>query len=119
MQALVGTSGQRQRLTPLRLRGRMDCDMICARVLHLFAHHLAREFRPIAIAAQVAKINMTKVAVHDCLQRFSSGFIGKMAMPAGNTLLQTPWPARIVLQHFQIVIRFEHEDIGSAHAFTN
>ena len=40
-------------------------------------------------------------------------------MTAGDALFQAPGPARIVLEHFQIVIRFEHEDIGGANTFAN
>jgi hypothetical protein len=97
----------------------MDGEVTGASVLHFCADHFAREFGTIAIATQVAEVNVVQVGVHDRLQRFGGGFVGQMAMPTGDPLFQTPGAARIVLQHFQIVIGFEDEDVGSADAFAN
>ena len=97
----------------------MDGKVIGAGALHFFADDLARKFGAIAISAQVTEINVAEIAVDNGLQRFGGRFVGKMTVTAGDALFQTPGAARIVLKHFQIVIGFEDEDVGSADAFAN
>jgi hypothetical protein len=112
-------SGEREGLATMRLRSRIDRDVIGSGVFHFSADDFAGELGPIAIAAQMTQINVAKISVDDGLQRFSGGFIGKMPVAAGNALLQAPWTAWILLQHLQIVIRFENENVGGAHSFAD
>ena len=87
--------------------------------LKAFSHDALREFGFVALAAQVAEIQMAELRCHDLLGGISGGFVGKMAVSAENALFQTPRPARTVLQHFHIMIGFKHEGIGVAHAFAD
>src|SRR5688500_18440247 len=67
----------------------------------------------------MTEVNVIQVRVDNRLQRFGGGFVGEMAVTAGNSLLQTPRPARIVLKHLQVVIGFQDENVGGAHALAN
>ena len=69
----------------------------------------------VAFAAQVTEVNMDEVGRHDFLRGGGGVVVGKMAVAAGDALFEAPGAAGF-LQHFQVVIGFEEQDIGGANA---
>lgn len=50
----------------------------------------------IAVAAEVNAIQMPEVGMQNLLQKIGGAFVGKMAVPAGDALLEMRRPKRIV-----------------------
>jgi len=82
--------------------------------LHLLVHHREGEIRAIALAAQMPQIQVAQFGRHYLFGSVSGGFIGKVPVPAQDALFQTPWPMRTILQHFDVMIGFQHQGIGGA-----
>src|SRR5262249_51163539 len=78
-------------------------------------HDTLRNFWPVAFTAEVAQIKMAQLGRHNLLGRFSRRLIRQMTVPAEDPLLKTPGPMRAILQHFHIVVGFQHQHIGPAH----
>ena len=112
-------AAQHERGTRCFLRGDLDVDVRGTSLRQALAHDAMREFGTVAVAAEVAEVKMLKLGGDDLDCDFRSSFVGKMAVPAGDALFEAPGPARIILEHFQIVIRFEHKHVGGADPFTN
>ena len=90
--------------------------MVCADRLQPLAHDAVREFGFVALAAQVAEIQMTQVGGNNLLGSVGGVGVGKMPVPAKDALLQFPRAARAVLKHLHVVIGFENEDVCVADA---
>ena len=86
--------------------------MGCADLLEPVTHYPVGEFRFVAFTAEVGEIKMVQVGGHDLRDGFSSGLIREMAVTAEDALLQAPGAADTILQHFHVMIGFEHENIG-------
>jgi hypothetical protein len=56
--------------------------MLGADFFHAVLHNLKGELRPIAFAAEVAKVDLLQFCGHDLLSNFSRGLIGEMAVAA-------------------------------------
>lgn len=82
-------------------------------------HHFSRQFRMIAFPAEVAEIQMPQVRGNDVSRRVGRRFIREMPMPPEDALLQAPGTARAVLQHFDVVIGFQHEDVRGTDPVNN
>lgn len=80
------------------------------------ADHLLGEFRAVAFPAEMAKVDVAQVGRHDFLCGIGGVGVGQMAVPAGDALLEAP-RASGILQHLQIMVRFQNEDVGGADAF--
>ena len=91
--------------------------MIRADVVELFGHDVFGQFVRVALAAQVREVKLFQIGGHDLCDGFGGGDVGDVAVAAEDALLQRPRTARTVLQHFHVVIGFEHEDVGGANAF--
>lgn len=99
----------------LRRGGNID---VCSPDFEKFAaDRLMREFRAVAVTAQMPEIKMFEVRGDNFAGELCGGVVGKVAVSADDALLDAPWTARIVLQHLQIVIRFQHEHVGPTHTF--
>ena len=57
---------------------------------------------------------MAQAGAHDSLGGIRCGFIREMPVPAQNALFEAPGPVRTILQHLDIVIRFEDQHVGGA-----
>jgi len=108
---------QIQRCARHILRGGLQLNVGCADVMELLGHDIMGEFGFVAFAAQVREVKMAQFGRHNLRGGFGGGFIGKMAVTAKDALLETPGPADAILQHFHIVIGFEHQHIRGAGAF--
>lgn len=84
-----------------------------------FADDGLGEGRAIAVAAEVAEVEVTQLGGHDFCGDLRGCVVGKVAVPAEDALLGGPGTAGVVLEHFHVVIRFEDEDVGGADAFDN
>lgn len=82
-----------------------------AHFLQPLAHDPVRQLRMVAVLAQVPQIKVTQLIRDDLLGGIGRGFVGKMPVTAEDALLDAPRAARIVLKHFHVMIRFEHEHI--------
>jgi hypothetical protein len=60
---------------------------------------------------------MAKVSGHDLGGGISRRFVREMPMPPQNALFEAPGPPGTVLQHLDIVIRFQQEHIRGADTF--
>jgi hypothetical protein len=80
---------------------------------------LERQFRRIAIAAQMSQIDLAQVRAHQRLEHASGRFVREMAVTAENPLFHTPGAADIILQHFHIMIRLQNEDLRFADALND
>lgn len=110
---------QTQSRTRHILRGEFQADMRSADFLEALMHDALRQFRLVALAAQVTEIKMAQFGGHNVLRGIGGRFVGKMAVPSEDSLLKAPRSARAVLQHFHVVIGFQHERVGVAHAFAD
>src|SRR5262245_40318235 len=54
---------------------------------------------------------MAQLGGNDLLRGIGGSLIGKMPMSTQDALFDAPGTARIVLQHFHVVVRFEHEGV--------
>lgn len=95
----------------------MNLHVVRAHSLKAFADDAMGEFGPIAVAAEVAEIQVPQFSGHNLFGGVGSTIVGKMAVPAQDALFETPRTARVIVQHFHIVIGFEQENIGGADAF--
>ena len=91
--------------------------MARAERLQAIGHDALRQLRLVAIATQVAEVEMLQVAGHDFGDAIRRRFVREMAVPAEDALLQAPRAMRAILQHAHVVIGFEHKRIGFADTF--
>ena len=76
-------------------------------------------FRRVAVAAEVNAIKMPEVGMQNLLQKIGSAFVGKMAVSAGDALLEMRRAKGIVAQQIEVVIGFEQQNFAFAHAIGN
>ena len=88
-----------------------------ADTLERFADDGLGECGAVAVAAEVAEVEVPEFRCHDFAGERGCRVVGEVAMPAEDALFGGPRAAGVVLQHLYIVIGFEHEDMGGAHAF--
>ena len=76
-------------------------------------------FGRVAVAAEVNAIKMPEVGMQNLLQKIGSAFVGKMAVSAGDALLEMRRAKGIVAQQIEVVIGFEQQNFAFAHAIGN
>ena len=108
---------QRQSRAGDILGGGLNVHVVRASFLKPFTDDAVREFRPIAVAAEVAEIQMAQFGGHNLFRGIGRSVVGEMSVPAQDALLQAPRSAGVFLQQFHIVIGFQQEHIGGADAF--
>ena len=97
------------------LGGQLDFHVPGANLFHSLMNDAMRQFRTVALAAEVSQVEMAKVGRHDFLGGVGGVLVGQMTMPPGDALLEAPGTAG-VLQHLEIMIGFQHEHVGLANA---
>lgn len=90
--------------------------MHCADLLKAFVHHPSGEFRFVAFAAQVGEVEVFQFGGHDLRGGLGGGLVREMAVTAEDALLQAPRAMDTILQHFHVMIGFEHENVCGARA---
>ncbi len=85
-------------------------------LVKLLGHDVLRELGFIAFAAEVGQVEVMQFGGHDHRGGFGGGKVGKMAVASEDALLEAPGATRAILEHLDVVIGFEHEDVGAAEA---
>ena len=98
------------------LGGEFEPHVIRADLLQALADDAMCQLGAVALAAQVAEVQMTQVGGHDLLGGIGGGFVGEMAVAAQDALLEAPGPAGAILEHLDVMVRLEHERMGGADA---
>src|SRR5450755_2110680 len=101
-----------------------DADFRLPRAMHLHftaaalrkhrADRARREFRRVAIAAEMTEHDALEFPGEQLLDHGRRRCIRKMTVTRLDPLLHRPWPVRIVLQKFFVVIRLDHERVDLA-----
>jgi hypothetical protein len=99
------------------LGGELEGDMSGADLVELLGHDVAGEFGGVAFAAEMREVEMAQAVGHDLGGGLGGGDVGDVTVAAEDALLERPGTARAVLEHFDVVIGFEHEDVGQTDAF--
>lgn len=93
-----------------------ELNVAGADLVEAFGHYPRRNFRAVAFAAQMRQIKVPESGGHDFGHSFGGGLVGEMPMASENPLFQSPGAAGI-LEQFDIMVGFEHEDIGEPNTF--
>ena len=78
----------------MRLGGEFQPHVGRSDLLQAVVDDAMRQLGAIALAAQMAEIQMAQVGGHDLLGGIRGGFVREMAVPAQNALLEAPGTAR-------------------------
>ena len=62
--------------------------MMCPDFAELVFHHAPGQFGPVALAAEVAEVEVAQAGGHDVLGGFGGGVVGKVAVTAEDALLR-------------------------------
>ena len=79
----------------------------------------AGEFGFVAVAAEVAEVNMLKIGGNEFSKDGGGGFVAEMAVATHDALFDAPRTAEVILQQLHIVVGFENQDVGSADSLHN
>src|SRR5687768_10807245 len=77
----------------------------------------AGEFGFVAVAAEMAEVNVLKICGDKLSEDGCSRFIAEMPVTTHDSLFDAPRTAKIVLQQLHVVVCFENEDVGRANPF--
>lgn len=94
----------------------MDGDVAGADLLEAFGDGGVGEFGAVAVAAEVAEVDVAEVGTDDFRGGVGSGGITEVAVSAEDALFGGPRSAGIFLEEFEVVVGFEDEDVGGADA---
>jgi hypothetical protein len=75
------------------------------------------QFGAIAVAAQVAQVDVPQFRGYDFFRNRGGGLVREVAVTTEDPLFHAPRPAPIVLQELKIMIGLEHEDACLADSF--
>ena len=81
--------------------------------LKRLARRVANQLRMVIVFADMPEHERRDAGIEIILNEFGGDFVGEMAAAAHDALFDGPG-VRPDAQHFQIVIRFEHQQIGAA-----
>lgn len=94
-----------------------DFDVVAAQFEEAGGDGLVGDLGAVAVAAEVAEVELFQVGVDDLLEDIGGGVIGEVAVTAKDALFQTPRAARVFLQELQIMVGFQDNDVRAADAF--
>ena len=92
----------------------MHLDFTAAALRKHRADRARGEFRRVAIAAEMTEHDALEFPGKQLLDHGRRRCIRKMTVTRLNPLLHRPWPMRIVLQKFFVMIRLDHERVDLA-----
>ena len=101
----------------MRLRRKFEAHVCCADLPEAVADDAMRQFGAVAFAAQMAEVQVAQLGGHDLLGGVGSGFVRQVAMPAQDALFKAPGTVRAILEHLDIMVRFQHQRMGRADPF--
>jgi hypothetical protein len=117
--AALNQAGEDQRGAGDVRRGDLDLDVAGADAFETLAEHAAGDLGAVAVAAQVAEVQVPQAGRGHLLDRVGGGIVGKMSVAAKDSLFEAPRPPGIVLEQFDVVVGFQEQGVGVAHAFDN
>ena len=79
----------------------------------------AGEIRLVAVTAEVGAVNVAQVRFNKLLEKFRGPFVGEVAVPAEDALLELPRPVGIVIEQVHVVVSFQHQHLGRPDAVGN
>ena len=98
----------------LRLAGAMHLHFVAAALREHGPNRARGEFRRVAVATEMTEHDPLEFPGEQLLDHGRCRCIRKMAVTRLDSLLYRPWPMRIVLQKFFVVIRLDHERVDLA-----
>ena len=93
--------------------------MVRAGVTQFVGDGAAGEFGPVAVAAEVDEEDVTAPLAGDLVHRGGGSVVAEVAVPAEDALFGGPRAGGIVLEKFDVVIRFEDQGVDVADTFEN
>ena len=93
--------------------------MECRGLLQTLADRAMGDLRTVAIAAEVTEVDVAQVGGNQLLRDEGGGVIGQMPVAAQDPLFDAPGATGVLLQEFEIVVRFEEQNICGAHPLKN
>lgn len=100
-------------------RGRLDANMCCPQPRQSVTDHAVGKVWPIAIAAEMPQVHMTKVRGNDLCRNLRRGIVRQMTVPAQDPLLRTPRAPGVLLKHLNVMIGLQDQHIRRANPFDN
>ena len=101
------------------LFGDVHLNLFSVKVVKFLGDFFPCQFGRVAVAAEMYTENVLQVDMDKLLQEIGRAFIGKMSVPAEDALLEVPWPMWIIVQHVHVVVGFQQQHLGLAHAIGN
>jgi hypothetical protein len=98
------------------LAGHVQINVRCAYFPEALLHHAACQLGFVAFTAEVAEVQMAQVSRHELLDGIGRRAIRKMPVPAEDSLFQAPGTMRTILQHLDIVIGLDEDNVRRADA---
>ena len=100
--------------TDFALIGAINFNFAPATFFEQRLHRAGGERGRVAIAAEMTEHDALDFPGNNCSITAPRGDIGKMSVTRLDALLHRPRPMRIVLQHFFVVVGFDHERLHFA-----
>ena len=83
-----------------------------AQFLQTVIHDTMGKLRAVALTAEMAEIQMPQIGRHEMFDRVGGGLVGEMSVAAENALFEAPGSVRAILEHFDVMVGFQQQDIG-------
>src|SRR6266702_144722 len=80
------------------LRSQMQVQVAGSDLVEAIGHHTMGDFRPVALATEVAEVKMAQISRNDFRSGISGGFVREMPVTAQDALFKAPGPMRTFLQ---------------------
>ncbi len=90
--------------------------MLGADLLKPLADDAVSQFGAVAVAAEVAQVQVPQLRRDDLFGRLGCGVVRKVSVAALNPLFDAPRAFQIVLEQLNVVVGFQNENVGRAHA---
>ena len=101
----------------LGLAGQFEAHVPGAEFLEALVDDAVGQFGEVALAAQVAEVQVAQIGGDDLCEGIGGGFVGEVAVPSQDALFEAPRPAGAVLQHLDVVVGFQYQGVGGADPF--
>lgn len=83
-----------------------DVNVLGPDLVELTGNSAVGKLGTVAVAAKMGEGNVAKFVGEDISSEFGGVFVAEMAVPAKDALFGGPRAVRIVLEHFDVVVRF-------------
>ena len=93
------------------LNGQFQTNVRRADSLETLRHNLSSQVRAIALATKMPEVQVAKISGDQLFDGVGGSLIGQVTMASENSLLQTPRAMRAILDHFDVMVGFEDQDV--------